>query len=181
MTATPVIVGSGRPTHDSTTLPAEQAAAILRINQQLTSRSVAPTLPKTSSAVDIAISTLEMADVSTRAFLNINIGVRDPTAWPCIESTKRIYEPLSLSDGRRVLVDRLWPRGSQQGAGAPRYVVEGRGPNPLSVGAFRAARALVDRRRGGSFHGPARKPSCRKPYRHRNDSQGDLLRRPGRG
>lgn len=26
-------------------------------------------------------------------------------------STKRIYEPFSPSDGRRVLVDRLWPRG----------------------------------------------------------------------
>jgi uncharacterized protein YeaO (DUF488 family) len=26
-------------------------------------------------------------------------------------SIKRIYEPASPSDGRRVLVDRLWPRG----------------------------------------------------------------------
>lgn len=26
-------------------------------------------------------------------------------------ATKRIYEPSSPSDGRRVLVDRLWPRG----------------------------------------------------------------------
>lgn len=25
--------------------------------------------------------------------------------------TKRIYEPASVSDGNRVLVDRLWPRG----------------------------------------------------------------------
>ncbi len=24
---------------------------------------------------------------------------------------KRIYEPVSLQDGRRILVDRLWPRG----------------------------------------------------------------------
>ncbi|MCI0352926.1 MAG: DUF488 family protein [Acidobacteriales bacterium] len=24
---------------------------------------------------------------------------------------KRVYEPASLSDGKRVLVDRLWPRG----------------------------------------------------------------------
>jgi len=26
-------------------------------------------------------------------------------------SIKRIYEPASASDGRRILVDRLWPRG----------------------------------------------------------------------
>ena len=26
-------------------------------------------------------------------------------------SIKRIYEPASSEDGRRVLVDRLWPRG----------------------------------------------------------------------
>ena len=25
--------------------------------------------------------------------------------------TKRVYEPAALSDGYRVLIDRLWPRG----------------------------------------------------------------------
>ncbi|ENX12014.1 hypothetical protein F895_03525 [Acinetobacter sp. CIP 64.2] len=24
---------------------------------------------------------------------------------------KRIYDPIAVSDGKRVLVDRLWPRG----------------------------------------------------------------------
>ena len=28
-----------------------------------------------------------------------------------IVSIKRIYEPASVRDGRRILVDRLWPRG----------------------------------------------------------------------
>jgi uncharacterized protein YeaO (DUF488 family) len=32
------------------------------------------------------------------------------TGWPEIR-IKRIYEPKTRSDGRRILVDRLWPRG----------------------------------------------------------------------
>jgi uncharacterized protein YeaO (DUF488 family) len=30
--------------------------------------------------------------------------------------TKRVYEPPSATDGRRYLVDRLWPRGITKGA-----------------------------------------------------------------
>src|SRR5690606_26910136 len=33
-------------------------------------------------------------------------------------SVKRIYEPPSADDGRRVLVDRLWPRGVRKDAAA---------------------------------------------------------------
>jgi len=29
---------------------------------------------------------------------------------------KRAYEPVASSDGRRVLVDRIWPRGVSKGA-----------------------------------------------------------------
>ena len=28
--------------------------------------------------------------------------------------TKRIYEPVALDDGQRVLVDRIWPRGTSR-------------------------------------------------------------------
>jgi len=31
-----------------------------------------------------------------------------------IVKTKRIYEPFSVSDGYRILVDRLWPRGMKK-------------------------------------------------------------------
>lgn len=30
--------------------------------------------------------------------------------------TRRVYEPTSASDGRRILVDRLWPRGLRREA-----------------------------------------------------------------
>jgi uncharacterized protein YeaO (DUF488 family) len=35
--------------------------------------------------------------------------------------TKRIYEPPSASDGRRILIDRLWPRGVSKQAAAIHY------------------------------------------------------------
>ena len=32
--------------------------------------------------------------------------------WPAdVPRLKRVYEPLASSDGRRILVDRVWPRG----------------------------------------------------------------------
>ncbi len=38
---------------------------------------------------------------------------------------KRIYDEKSLSDGRRILVDRLWPRGmSKASAGVDRWMKE---------------------------------------------------------
>ncbi len=38
---------------------------------------------------------------------------------------KRIYDEKSLSDGRRILVDRLWPRGmSKAAAGVDRWMKE---------------------------------------------------------
>ena len=30
--------------------------------------------------------------------------------------TKRVYEPAAASDGRRILIDRLWPRGQSKDA-----------------------------------------------------------------
>lgn len=39
--------------------------------------------------------------------------------------TKRIYEPASATDGYRILVDRLWPRGiTKEAAGVDRWMKE---------------------------------------------------------
>ncbi|SDD84497.1 Uncharacterized conserved protein YeaO, DUF488 family [Dyadobacter soli] len=39
--------------------------------------------------------------------------------------TKRIYEPAAATDGYRVLVDRLWPRGlTKEAAGIDRWLKE---------------------------------------------------------
>jgi uncharacterized protein YeaO (DUF488 family) len=39
--------------------------------------------------------------------------------------TKRIYEPAAATDGYRVLVDRLWPRGlTREAAGIDRWMKE---------------------------------------------------------
>lgn len=39
--------------------------------------------------------------------------------------TKRIYEPAAATDGYRVLVDRLWPRGlTKEAAGIDRWMKE---------------------------------------------------------
>jgi uncharacterized protein YeaO (DUF488 family) len=39
-------------------------------------------------------------------------------AMPMVVSLKRVYEKASPADGRRVLVDRLWPRGLSKHAAA---------------------------------------------------------------
>jgi uncharacterized protein YeaO (DUF488 family) len=39
--------------------------------------------------------------------------------------TKRIYEPAAATDGYRILVDRLWPRGlTKEAAGVDRWMKE---------------------------------------------------------
>lgn len=40
---------------------------------------------------------------------------------------KRAYEPTALTDGRRIRVDRLWPRGLSK----KRVAIGARGPNEL--------------------------------------------------
>nr|WP_260864778.1 MULTISPECIES: DUF488 family protein [Streptomyces] len=41
---------------------------------------------------------------------------------------RRIYDPPEPDDGLRVLVDRLWPRGGDQGGRAPGRVAQGAHP-----------------------------------------------------
>lgn len=70
---------------------------------------------------------------------------------------KRVYEPASASDGERVLIDRLWPRGlTQAAARADRWVRE---------------LAPSDELRTWFGHVPERFPGFRGRYRR------ELLRR----
>ncbi len=45
-------------------------------------------------------------------------------------SIKRIYEPVSTSDGLRILVDRLWPRGIHKKAAAVDLWLKEIAPSP---------------------------------------------------
>ena len=50
---------------------------------------------------------------------------------------KRAYEPPSRSDGYRVLVERLWPRGLRKAAAKEERKVEAEKGSPLKKGAQR--------------------------------------------
>lgn len=67
-------------------------------------------------------------------------------------TTKRVYEPYSSSDGYRVLVDRLWPRGLSK-AGA-------------HVDLWAKAIAPSTELRQWYEHDPGKWPDFQKRYRH---------------
>jgi uncharacterized protein YeaO (DUF488 family) len=76
--------------------------------------------------------------------------------------TKRVYEPADASDGYRVLIDRLWPRGvSKERA-------------HLDEWARDLAPSTELRRWFG--HDPARFPEFRRRYREELEAQGEKLR-----
>lgn len=88
-------------------------------------------------------------------------------------ATRRIYEPATRTDGYRVLVDRLWPRGvSKARARLDRWAREV---------------APSDELRAWYGHEPARWPEFRRRYRQelrRRDAAAvldELLRRAKRG
>jgi uncharacterized protein YeaO (DUF488 family) len=75
---------------------------------------------------------------------------------------KRVYEPQAGSDGRRILVDRLWPRGlSKKDAAVDEWVKD-------------IAPSAELRRWFG--HDPRRWPEFKRRYRHELRARGDLLR-----
>jgi len=77
---------------------------------------------------------------------------------------RRIYEPSSPDDGRRILVDRLWPRGvSKQAAGIDEWLKavapstdlrRWYGHDPAKFGEFRQrfAGELTDAEHQGAWH-----------------------------
>ena len=76
---------------------------------------------------------------------------------------KRVYEPQARSDGRRILVDRLWPRGlSKKDAAVDEWMKD-------------IAPSAELRRWFG--HDPQRWPEFRRRYRHELRSHADLVRR----
>jgi uncharacterized protein YeaO (DUF488 family) len=75
---------------------------------------------------------------------------------------KRAYEPSSPSDGKRILVDRLWPRGlSKEKAAIDQWMKE-------------IAPSAGLRRWFG--HDPAKWPEFRRRYKHELHAQGALVR-----
>ena len=75
---------------------------------------------------------------------------------------KRVYEPQTRSDGRRILVDRLWPRGlSKKKAAVDEWMKD-------------IAPSAELRRWFG--HDPRRWPEFKRRYRHELRAHGDLLR-----
>jgi uncharacterized protein YeaO (DUF488 family) len=75
---------------------------------------------------------------------------------------KRVYEPQARSDGRRILVDRLWPRGlSKKDAAVDEWMKD-------------IAPSAELRRWFG--HDPRRWPEFKRRYRHELRAHGELLR-----
>ena len=76
---------------------------------------------------------------------------------------KRAYEPSSRSDGKRILVDRLWPRGlSRKDAAVDEWLKD-------------VAPSAELRKWFG--HDPERWPEFRRRYRHELRAHDDLVRR----
>ena len=76
---------------------------------------------------------------------------------------KRAYEPSSRSDGTRILVDRLWPRGlSRRRAAVDEWVKD-------------VAPSAALRKWFG--HDPARWPEFRRRYRRELRAHDDIVRR----
>jgi uncharacterized protein YeaO (DUF488 family) len=74
---------------------------------------------------------------------------------------KRVYEPPSASDGTRILVERLWPRGLSKARAA------------IDLWAREVAPSAELRAWYG--HDPARWEEFRRRYRAELDDKGDLL------
>ena len=80
--------------------------------------------------------------------------------------TKRVYEPPSSSDGRRYLIDRLWPRGIKK--------------KDLSLSEWRKDLAPSPELRTWFGHDPLKYPVFRQRYRAELAQQPELLDRLAR-
>jgi len=74
---------------------------------------------------------------------------------------KRIYDPPTAEDGKRVLVDRLWPRGMAK--------------DEARIDEWLKEIAPSDELRKWFGHDPARWEEFRKRYREELKAHGDLL------
>jgi uncharacterized protein YeaO (DUF488 family) len=95
------------------------------------------------------------------------LAVHDPQRTPNrgdhhVLRLKRAYEPASSTDGRRILVDRLWPRGlSRKKAAIDEWVKD-------------VAPSAALRKWFG--HDPAKWPEFRRRYRHELTAHPDIVR-----
>ncbi len=77
--------------------------------------------------------------------------------------TRRVYEPIDPADGRRYLIDRLWPRGLRQ--------------ESLLLDGWLKELAPSDELRTWFGHDPSRYPVFRERYRRELAAHPDLLHR----
>ncbi|MDA8432213.1 MAG: DUF488 domain-containing protein [Nitrospiraceae bacterium] len=77
--------------------------------------------------------------------------------------TRRIYDPPSRADGKRILVDRLWPRGVRK--------------DKASIDEWLKEIAPSDGLRKWYSHDPARWEEFRKKYKAELQGKGDLVER----
>jgi len=80
--------------------------------------------------------------------------------------TKRVYEPLSAADGRRYLIDRLWPRGLRK--------------ESLHLAEWLKDLAPSPGLRTWFGHDPAKYPIFRRRYRAELTAHPDLIDRLAR-
>ncbi len=76
--------------------------------------------------------------------------------------TKRVYDPVSPGDGKRVLIDRLWPRGIKKG--------------DARIDEWLRDIAPSTELRKWFAHDPAKWAEFRKRYKKELESKEDLLR-----
>jgi len=74
---------------------------------------------------------------------------------------KRVYEPAAADDGKRILVDRLWPRGQSREA--------------AKVDEWMKEAAPSDELRKWFNHDPARWQEFRKKYRDELGAKSELI------
>ena len=79
---------------------------------------------------------------------------------------KRVYQPYSAKDGKRILVDRLWPRGmKKEEARIDEWLKEVAPSNEL---------------RKWYSHDPAKWPEFKKRYKQELSPKGELVRKIAR-
>jgi uncharacterized protein YeaO (DUF488 family) len=81
---------------------------------------------------------------------------------PAMLRLKRVYEPATDSDGQRILVDRLWPRGLTKKAAAVDEWMKDIAPSTALRRWF--------------SHDPERWPEFRRRYKRELAASGDLVK-----
>jgi uncharacterized protein YeaO (DUF488 family) len=102
--------------------------------------------------------------VSLRIFSSLSLGLaKAPKGGNPMLKVKRVYEPPSREDGKRILIDRLWPRGLKK--------------EEARVDEWLRDLAPSTELRKWYGHDPAKWTEFKKRYKKELDKQSDLLER----